>query len=709
MRTVVVLASLVALALAGSVDQSHFFKYHHHVKTETIQPVTKERQYKILEFFEAVSQVNKHASYYKVGSEYDIKAHVDQYEKKEVVDAFFKLYDTEYIPNYSHFSIFDDKMRQEVIALYDLFYYAKDFDTFYNTAAWARVHVNGGYFAYAFYVAVLQRIDTKDLVLPAFYEIYPQYYVNFSAFSKMYYSKMRGLPFDDLDFEQYGIAEEGEYYYYYTNYSDFHTYGHNEYKISYLTEDIGWNAYYTYFHTSMPFWEHGDEVALGIFKERRGELYYYFYQQLLARYYLERLSNGLGEIPTFSWYQPFKYGYYPFMTTNFYPFAQRPNYYYMQTEQNLDDLRFVRNYEDIFLSYLEKGQFKAYNHEVDFYNSKSINFVGNFWQANPDLYEKVGHNHYHRSYEMAARRILGAAPYSYNSYDDYSFIPTALDFYQTSLRDPAFYQIYNKIVGFMLQYKQYVQPYSQDNLHYIGVKINHVEISELLTFFDFHPFNATNSIIYSDSELVAPKKSFVVLQPRLNKQPFTVKINVKSDVNEQATFKIFVGPKYDSKGYPIQFEDNYMNFVQLDWFTHQLTKGENVIERSSEEFFHFKDDSLSIHQIYELLAENKLPVDMMESYDDLPKRLMLPRGTKSGFPLQFFVYVYPSVQMPKELEPLESFMLDDKPFGYPLDRPVSHHFIQPNMYFKDAVVYHKGTEYPQHFDDIHITEKVFQH
>ncbi|MBR0637430.1 hypothetical protein HF694_18740, partial [Bacillus safensis] len=147
-----------------------------------------------------------------------------------------------------------------------------------------------------------------------------------------------------------------------------------------------------------------------------------------------------------------------------------------------------------------------------------------------------------------------------------------------------------------------------DNLHYIGVKINHVEISELLTFFDFHPFNATNSIIYSDSELVAPKKSFVVLQPRLNRQPFTVKINVKSDVNEQATFKIFVGPKYDSKGYPIQFEDNWMNFVQLDWFTHQLTKGENVIERSSEEFFHFKDDSLSIHQIYELLAENKLPV-----------------------------------------------------------------------------------------------------
>ncbi|MBR0615489.1 hypothetical protein, partial [Bacillus safensis] len=119
----------------------------------------------------------------------------------------------------------------------------------------------------------------------------------------------------------------------------------------------------------MPFWEHGDKLTYGLFKERRGEYYYYFYQQLLARYYLERLSNGLGEIPTFSWYQPFKYGYYPFMTTNYYPFVQRPNYYYMQTEKNLDDLRFVRNYEDIFMNYLEMGQFKAYNQEVDFYNS----------------------------------------------------------------------------------------------------------------------------------------------------------------------------------------------------------------------------------------------------------------------------------------------------------------------------------------------------
>lgn len=97
---------------------------------------------------------------------------------------------------------------------------------------------------------------------------------------------------------------------------------------------------------------------------------------------------------------------------------------------------------------------------------------------------------------------------------------------------------------------------------------------------------------------------------------------------------------------------------------------------------------------------------MIEKYDNLPKRLMLPRGTKGGFPLQFFVYVYPKQQLPKEYEVLEQFILDDKPFGYPLDRPVSHFFFQPNMYFKDAEVYHKGVEFPYSFDAVEANGKV---
>ncbi|MEE5462561.1 hypothetical protein V2M36_10910, partial [Streptococcus pneumoniae] len=217
--------------------------------------------------------------------------------------------------------------------------------------------------------------------------------------------KMRGEPFEE--YPEYGIEKEGNYHFYYQNYSGYQTYG-DEYKLSYLTEDIGWNNFYTYFHMVMPFWEDGDQIAHGVVKERRGEIYYHFYQQLLARYYLERLSNGMGEIPTFSWYQPFEQGYYPFLSSLLGPFAQRSNNYVMQNDDNLDELRYVRNYEDMFLSFLEEGQFNAFNKQIDFSNSKSINFVGNYWQCNPDLYEKLSQRrNYYNSYEGAVRSILG--------------------------------------------------------------------------------------------------------------------------------------------------------------------------------------------------------------------------------------------------------------------------------------------------------------
>lgn len=39
---------------------------------------------------------------------------------------------------------------------------------------------------------------------------------------------------------------------------------------------------------------------------------------------------------------------------------------------------------------------------------KSMNFVGDYWQANYDIY-KVHPKKYHHSYEVTARHVLGAA------------------------------------------------------------------------------------------------------------------------------------------------------------------------------------------------------------------------------------------------------------------------------------------------------------
>lgn len=276
------------------------------------------------------------------------------------------MYKTGFLPKYNAFSVFYDEHREEAIALFQLFYYAKDFDTFYKTAAWARVHLNEGIFLYSYYIAIIQRDDTNDFVLPAPYEVYPDLFINKHEMFKMYRTKQQGgLEFPEMA-AKFGVLKENEDYVFYSNYSDALTYPNNEQRLAYFTEDIGLNAYYYYFHTTLPFWWNGNKW--GPFKERRGEIILHYYQQLLARYYLERLSNGLGEIPSFSWYSPIKVGYYPFLSSWRYPFAQRSNNYLIHSEKNYEEVRFLDIYEKTFFQYLQNGHFKAVSIDLHMYN-----------------------------------------------------------------------------------------------------------------------------------------------------------------------------------------------------------------------------------------------------------------------------------------------------------------------------------------------------
>lgn len=129
----------------------------------------------------------------------------------------------------------------------------------------------------------------------------------------------------------------------YSNYSGYYLNLHPEQSLSYYTEDIGINAYYYYYNLYYPFWLEGQEFNLK--NDRRGEQYYYVYQQLLARYYLERLSNDFGEIDIYSYEQPLATGYYPSLRyANGLEFPSRPNFV---------------NLDEYFYTYGQKHSFKS--------------------------------------------------------------------------------------------------------------------------------------------------------------------------------------------------------------------------------------------------------------------------------------------------------------------------------------------------------------
>ncbi|KAA1411878.1 hypothetical protein F0U44_22695, partial [Nocardioides humilatus] len=112
----------------------------------------------------------------------------------------------------------------------------------------------------------------------------------------------------------------------------------------------------------------------------------------------------LGKIPEFSWYSPLRTGYLPPFNSFYYPFAQRSNDYELHTEKNYEEIRFLDIYEKTFFQYLQQGHFKAFDKKIDLHSSKAVNFVGNYWQTNADLFEEDFLQFYQRSYEVNARR-----------------------------------------------------------------------------------------------------------------------------------------------------------------------------------------------------------------------------------------------------------------------------------------------------------------
>ncbi|VEN47264.1 unnamed protein product [Callosobruchus maculatus] len=82
------------------------------------------------------------------------------------------------LPKEQAFTPFYESHLEEAIALFRLFFYAKDWDAFYKTLTWARKNVNSQMLIYALFLAVDHRKDCKSLVVPPIYEVYPHLFVD---------------------------------------------------------------------------------------------------------------------------------------------------------------------------------------------------------------------------------------------------------------------------------------------------------------------------------------------------------------------------------------------------------------------------------------------------------------------------------------------------------------------------------------------------
>lgn len=283
-----------------------------------------------------------------------------------------------------------------------------------------------------------------------------------------------------------------------------------------------------------------------------------------------------------------------------------------------------------------------------------------------------------------------------------------MELFETSMRDPMFYVFYKRISLFYDAFMNTQPKYTKSDLAFEGVKFVSAEVDKLLTYFDTFTADVTNviDVVKDTKDNIKSDVYFKAQVPRLNHWPFKVNMKVTSNKAQKAVMMMFIGPKYDSFGNVLSFNENRNNFWELDRWVVDMVEGENSFERKSSDFSWFVKDRTTYFDLYKSLMTainggEPFPLDMSEAHCGFPSRLMLPRGRVGGYPVQFFFMLMPY----HDTEPARftgfdetiscgigsgTRYLDNMPFGFPFNRRFEYHFIPyDNMYFYDTFVYHK--------------------
>ncbi|XP_043267400.1 hexamerin-like isoform X2 [Venturia canescens] len=612
MRSGYILLALVAATVASPVYQR-----------AADQDLLKKQQDTIY-LLEHIWQDLPNQELYNLGYHYDIESNVQYYHEPQTALYYYGMFKAGHLqPKGTVYSNSVSQLRKEVALLTRVFLAAKDYPVFLQTAAWARVYVNEGQFVKAYIAAIFQREDTVGVIPPPLYEIFPQHYVDSRIIHEAQHIYAEGY-------------ETEKTVYIPVNYTDYLPFG--EQQLSYFTHDIGLNAYYAYVSLAgyMIPEVHGSDYEKG-HHIGHGSYYYYLHQQLLARYNLNRLGSGLGPIDSVD-FENVKAAYKPHLHfANGLEYPSRPNELYL-TPYHQDLVKNVYAFEKRLMNAIDSGYVITPQQQfLSLYQPQGLNILG-------DIIEGTGRSvnpRYYGSLQAVARQLLGNTP---EFYDIWSYTPSALEQNESAVRDPAFYQLYKRIIKLFQRYQQSLPAYQYNDLVVPGVKIEKVVFPNLVTYFDQYNVDLDNGYVHSVKEQHHDyhiKAQF----HRLNHQPYEYQVVVQSEKPyTNAVVRVYLGPKFDYDGQPIDINHHRHYFVELDHFVHDLKEGENVIVRHSQQAPIFSHDYPSVHQIKvhldsALRSQNPFYITEPQHIFGFPARLALPKGTYGGLPLQVFVIV----------------------------------------------------------------------
>lgn len=240
---------------------------------------------------------------------------------------------------------------------------------------------------------------------------------------------------------------------------------------------------------------------------------------------------------------------------------------------------------------------------------EGINYLGNFINGNTDSQNIK----FYKYFEFFAKMYLGGNYFGKGL--NYDYLPTALEQFDTCLRDPVFYQLYNRIIDYYYQFTSKLPVYTHEELYYEGFKFNDVQVDKLYTYFDYFYSDVSNGIdvdlskkAFKETEMSKEffeyKKVFKdntwdfvfkAKQQRLNYKPFTLSFNINSSKQQKGSVRVFFGPKFEL-GHDIEYMRKH--FVQFDQFVYDFAAGDNFVKRSSKDFAFTVKDRTTYSELY---------------------------------------------------------------------------------------------------------------
>ncbi|XP_014272953.1 hexamerin [Halyomorpha halys] len=649
------------------------------------------QQKQILDLFVGIG----HSDHWK-GDEgdFDISANFGSFTDEKYPKEFLRAYKRGLLPKHGVFSMYCHHTKADAIRLFDLFYFAKDFETFIKVAGWAKHHIHAGMFSYAYILALTHRSDTQNFLIPPQYEIFPNFFVPSDTLHEVYDAKMEGL-------------REGKFTYNNTGYEyNYHTAmfgglmssenrGYGDFRISYFREDVGLNNYLSEVTFRNPQWMSSEKYNTPWLK-RRGENYYQILQQLFARYSQERTAHGLPNAGHLVWDQPIRVGYNPRVTfMNGQPMYNRPDGLIPEQFNRRAVVR-AQTLERRILDAIDNGfLWEASNKSlIPLNNEDGFDLLGKIVFGTADRPSK---NFFQSPYYAA----LEALSFISSTASDRSYVGNALSSPITASRDPVYFNYLARMITMFFQhYKRLQAPYSHGELGFNGVSVQKVEVDKLMTYFDMFDYEITNGV-------PVPKASdytdfrYYARQYRLNHKPYHYNVTVNSEHAVDGIVRVFLGHKYDADEHLLTVNQARMTFVEIDRFIVKLAAGVNLIERSSKESPIFTSDRDGFRNLYTSVnnaINQKTPFYISEyGHCGLPERLQLPMGWRGGRHVQLAVainsYDRNSAQPGNNNFDIAcggAALYDGRPLGFPFDRPLAHDdFHLPNIYFKDVTIDHR--------------------